>query len=111
MEARQRREAAREEIIAARMRTGLGFGVAYVGEKVAVHALPTLTPDPDSPLNVVGGVVDLALAGGGIYLAVTNTDELGDYATGAAMVGVTQLLDRVVDAVIGVIDRNRTNGG
>lgn len=97
--ARVRRDSIKGDIIEARMRTAIGFAGAYVGEAVLVQMVPSLTPDPTSPLNAVGGIVDLALAGGGIYFAVKDHGELGDYALGAAMVGSTQLLDRLVGAV------------
>lgn len=107
LQAKQRREEIKSDIIDARMRTAIGFVGAYVGEKVAVHMMPSLTPDPTSPLNAVGGLVDVGLAVGGIYFAVTDTGELGDYALGGAMVGSTQLLDRVVEGVINALDKKK----
>jgi hypothetical protein len=100
------REKYRGERMETRMRFGIGFAVAYAGEKIAVQMLPSLTPDANSPLNAVGGVVDLGLAAGGGYLAVTDDGELGDYAAGAAVVGLTQFLDRGVDAIVGFLNRN-----
>lgn len=102
---RERRERFWEERQATRFRFGVGFGVAYVGEKLATNLLPSLTPAPDSPLNAVGGIVDLGLAAGGAYLAATDRGELGDYGTGAAAVGATQFLDRVVGALQGLLNR------
>jgi hypothetical protein len=107
LEAQARREAAYEEIRESRIHVGLGFAAAYAAEKLAVNNLPSLTPDPDSPLNAVGGVVDLALAGGGGYLAATDMGPRGDYAMGAALVGITQLLDRVVEGIQNVINKRQ----
>lgn len=109
-QARERRERFWEERQATRFRFAVGFGAAYVGEKLATRLLPSLTPAPDSPLNAVGGIVDLALAGGGGYLAATDRGEVGDYATGAAAVGATQFLDRVVGAIEGMLDKNAAGG-
>jgi ornithine cyclodeaminase/alanine dehydrogenase-like protein (mu-crystallin family) len=102
---RERRERFWEERQSTRFRFGIGFAGAYVAEKLAVSMLPSLTPAPDSPLNAVGGIVDLGLAAGGGYLAATDRGEVGDYATGAAAVGATQFLDRVVGALQGVLNR------
>lgn len=107
---KERRERFWEERQSTRFRFGIGFAGAYVGEKLATRMLPSLTPAPDSPLNAVGGIVDLALAGGGGYLAATDRGEVGDYATGAAAVGATQFLDRVVAAVETMLDKNAAGG-
>jgi hypothetical protein len=98
-ERKQRREHYREERLETRLRFVLGFAASYVGEKVAVAQMPSLTPDADSPLNFVGGIVDLGLAAGGGYIAATDTGEMGDYATGAFAVGTIQLMDRVVTGI------------
>lgn len=109
-ETRAKNERKWEDRQATRFRFAAGFGVAYVAEKLATRLLPSLTPAPDSPLNAVGGVVDLALAGGGGYLAATDKSEVGDYATGAAAVGATQFLDRLVGAIEGMLDKNAAGG-
>lgn len=102
----ERREKQWDERQATRLRFGLGFAGAYVAEKLAVNLLPSLTPAPDSPLNAVGGIVDAGLAAGGTYFAVTDKGEVGDYATGAAVVGGTQFLDRLVGVLQGLLNRN-----
>lgn len=98
LERRARREAARDEVMAARLRTGLGFAGAYVISSLIPRFAPSLAAN--------GALVDLALAGGGAYFAFTNEDEEGDYATGVALVGITQTLDRGVEMVEAWLDRN-----
>ena len=93
---RQSRIAAREELQGQKVRVGIGFAAGYIGEKIATEFLP----------NVADTTIDLALAGGGGYLAFTNEDDLGDYALGAALVGTTQTLDRIWETVRGLLNRN-----
>lgn len=85
--ARERRRAASGEVMGARMRTGIGFAAAYVGTQVLPSFAPTLAANQQ--------LVDLTLAAAGGYFAFTDDSEIGDYATGAALVGLTQTLDNL----------------
>lgn len=85
-----RREARREasaEIMAGRMRTGIGFAGAYLLTQTASAFVPSL--------EEYQATIDLGLAIGGAYLAFTDDGPIGDYAVGAAMVGGIQTLDNV----------------
>jgi hypothetical protein len=96
MERRQKREAAAAEVMESRMRGAIGFAGAYVASAILPRFAPTLS-------QPVGGttstLIDLGIALGGGYLALTDDGELGDYAFGAALVGTTQTLDRVVTGI------------
>jgi hypothetical protein len=96
LERRAKREASRDEVMEARLRTGIGFAVAYVGTQILPRFAPTLAANQM--------VVDLALAGGGGYFALTDDSEVGDFATGVALVGLTQTLDRAVTSIEGWLD-------
>lgn len=88
LEAREKRRAASTEIMVGRLRTAIGFGVAYIGTQVLVPLMaPTLSENQQ--------LVDGALAIGGGYLALTNDGELGDYGLGAGLVGGIQTLDNI----------------
>lgn len=83
------------------MRTGIGFAAAYVGTQI----LPRFAPSLVNPVaGTSSAMIDLLLAGGGLYFALTDEGEVGDYATGVALVGVTQTLDRVADGIEGWLD-------
>lgn len=69
------------------MRTAAGFAGAYL----VTQALPSFAPT----LAANQTVIDAGLALGGAYLAFTDDGELGDFATGAAMVGAIQTLDNL----------------
>lgn len=81
----ERRQAA-GEIMEGRFRTALGFAGAYVGTQI----LPSVAPSLPAGAQ---GTIDIALAGIGGWFALTDDGPLGDYALGAAMVGLTQTLD------------------
>lgn len=88
LEAREKRRQERGEQITTRFRFMVGFGAAYLGTQVLVPMFaPTLAENQ--------ALVDGALAIGGGYLALTNPDEIGDYATGAGAVGAIQTLDNI----------------
>lgn len=102
LERRAKREAARDEVMGARIRTAIGFSAAYVGTQI----LPRFAPSLVQPAaGTTSAVIDLLLAGVGGYFALTDDDELGDFATGAALVGVTQTLDRVADGIEAWMDK------
>lgn len=103
LERRAKREAAEEEIMAARLRTGIGFAAAYVGTQILPRFAPSLVQPAAGSTSTV---IDLLLMGGGAYLAFTDDGELGDYATGAALVGATQTLDRLTSTIEGWLDSN-----
>lgn len=96
LERRAKRDAAKDEILAARMRTALGFAGGYIASSLLPRVAPTFSANQ--------AALDLVLAGGGAYLALTDEDEIGDYATGVAMVGITQTLDRGVALIEGWLD-------
>lgn len=96
LERRAKRDAAHDELMSARLRTGIGFAAAYVGTQVLPRFAPTLAANQT--------VLDLLLVGGGAYFAFTDDSELGDYATGVALVGATQTLDRLVTTLEGWLD-------
>jgi hypothetical protein len=83
-----KREAAKGEVMEARLRTGIGFAAAYIG----TQALPSLIPNlPDG----AQGTIDFLLGASGAYFAFTDDGPLGDFATGWGMVGAVQTLDNV----------------
>lgn len=88
LEAAERRRKASGEIMVGRMRTGIGFAVAYVGTQVL---LPTVAPT----LAQNQALVDGALALGGGYFALTDDGPAGDYGLGAGLVGGLQTLDNI----------------
>jgi hypothetical protein len=90
-EKKERRRKAAEEVMDARMRTAVGFGMTYV----LTQALPAIAPS----LAEYQGTIDLGTAVVGGYLALTDDSEMGDYALGAALVGSTQTLDTVGAAI------------
>lgn len=91
LQKRAAREAAQEEIVDARGRTAIGFGVSYVGTQLLPLLLPSV--EPYRP------VIDGGMALGGGYMAFTDYSETGDYSLGIAMVGATQTLDRVAASI------------
>lgn len=101
LERRAKREASRDEVMAARLRTGIGFAAAYVGTQILPRFAPTFT---QPVAGTTSTIIDLAVLVGGGYLALTDDSEIGDFATGAAMVGLTQTLDRAVSGIEGWLD-------
>lgn len=87
----ERRREAEEEVIAARIRYGIGFGVTMV----VTQALPRIVP----AIAEYQTWIDAGLAAGGIFFAVTDPSEFGDYMTGVASVGATQTFDNVADTI------------
>lgn len=87
----ERRKAAEEEIIAARIRFATGFAVTMGVTQI----LPRLVPS----IAEYQTWIDLGLAGGGLYFGVTDPGEFGDYAVGAAAVGGVQTIDNVSNAI------------
>lgn len=87
----ERRREAEEEVIAARIRYGIGFGVTMV----VTQALPRVVP----AIAEYQTWIDAGLALGGGFFAVTDPSEFGDYMTGVASVGATQTFDNVANAI------------
>lgn len=87
LERAERRRNAAGEVMEARMRTAVGFAATYV----ATQVVPSFAPS----VAEFQGTIDLLIAGGGIYVALTDDGPAGDYALGAAMVGSTQTLDNI----------------
>jgi len=102
LERRQKRDAARDEIMTARIRTGIGFGGAYILTQILPRFAPQL--DEPAPGGGTSTVIDLVTLGGGAYLAFTDDGELGDFGLGAMLVGATQTLDRVTTTIEGWLD-------
>lgn len=87
LEKAEARREATGEVMEARVRTGIGFGAAYVATQVLPNFLPSMVEHQ--------ATIDLALAAVGGYFAVTDDGPLGDYALGVGLVGATQTLDTV----------------
>jgi hypothetical protein len=87
LEKKAKREQAKDEVMAARGRTGIGFGITYLATQIVPAVVPSVAPHQAS--------IDLLLAGGGGFLAFTDDSETGDYAMGAGLVGLTQTLDNI----------------
>lgn len=87
LEQREKRREAAGEIMSARFRTAAGFGGAYV----ATQILPAFAPSVASKQ----ATIDLLLAGAGGYFALTDDGEFGDFALGAALVGLLQTFDTI----------------
>lgn len=85
--AREKRREASSEIMAARMRAGIGFAGAYVITQTASFFIPTI--------EEYQAAIDALLAIGGAYLVFTDDGPLGDYAVGITMVGGIQTLDNI----------------
>lgn len=92
VERRALRDAARDQIQDARLRSGIGFAAAYLGSQVLPVMLPTLAQ--------YQGTIDLVLAGGGLYYAFSDDSEMGDYGLGVGLVGATQTLDSIGTKII-----------
>lgn len=84
---RARREAAKEEVVATRLRVGGAMGLTYV----ATQVLPAFI----EPMAKYQSAIDLLLGVGGIGIAVTDDSETGDYALGVGLVGALQTFDTI----------------
>lgn len=90
-EARAKRDAAKDEIRMARIRTGIGFAGAYVVTQV----LPSFAPS----LKQHQAAIDFVVGAAGAAGALLDDGPLGDVAVGVGLVGGIQTFDNVGQAL------------